>query len=174
MTIFLIGYMASGKTTLGRALAKELGYQFIDLDFYIEQRFRMRIPRIFAEKGEDGFREIESRMLREAGEFCDTVVSCGGGTPCFCDNMRYMLGAGTTVWLDATVGATCRRLLVARNRRPIVEGKSPEELPQFIAGHLAGRLPYYQQARIRIPSDHLESRSEIRETVAGLREILKL
>ena len=174
MALFLIGYMASGKTTLGRVLAKKLGWQFYDLDFYIEQRFRRSVAEIFAERGEEGFRLLESTMLREVGEMEQTVVACGGGTPCFCDNMRYMLGAGTTVWLDATVGAICRRLLVARNRRPIVEGKSPEELPQFIAGHLAGRLPYYQQARIRIPSDHLESRSEIRETVAGLREILKL
>lgn len=82
MTIFLIGYMASGKTTLGRALARELGFRFIDLDFYIEQRFRHRIPELFAHNGEAGFRDIEGRMLRESGEFCDTVVSCGGGTPC--------------------------------------------------------------------------------------------
>ena len=107
-------------------------------------------------------------MLREAGEFCDTVVSCGGGTPCHAGNMEYMNCAGLTVWLDADVECICRRLLVAKTRRPIVEGHSPEELPAFISGHLAGRLPYYRQARLRIPSDALESREQIAEAVAML------
>ncbi|MDE7080090.1 MAG: shikimate kinase [Muribaculaceae bacterium] len=172
MTIFLIGYMASGKTTLGRALARELGHRFIDLDFYIEQRFRRRIPEIFAANGEDGFREIEARMLREAGEFCDTVISCGGGTPCHGDNMDYMLSHGVTVWLDAGVECICRRLATAKTRRPIVEGKSAEELPSFIAAHLAERLPHYRRAEIRISSERLESRGQIADTIATLRPLL--
>lgn len=168
MTLFLTGYMAAGKTTLGRALAKELGYRFIDLDFYIEQRFRKRIPELFELHGEEGFRRLEAEMLREVGEFCDTVVSCGGGTPCHADNMDYMLQAGITVWLDASVESICRRLLVARTRRPLVEGKSPAELPDFIASHLSQRRPFYGRAAIRIPSDHLESRDEISQTVSEL------
>ena len=87
--IFLVGFMGCGKSTLGRALAKELGWDFIDLDFYIEQRFRRTVPQLFAERGEEEFRRIESSMLREAGEFDDVVVSCGGGTPCHDDNMAY-------------------------------------------------------------------------------------
>lgn len=173
MTIFLVGYMAAGKTTLGKALARELGYQFIDLDFYIEQRFRKRIPEIFAEMGEPGFRELEARMLREAGEFCDTVVSCGGGTPCFADNMEYMNSAGVTVWLDATIERICQRLLIAKVRRPIVEGKDANELPPFIKNHLEARLPYYTLAKLRIPSDLLESHAQIAETVANLLQQLK-
>lgn len=168
MTIFLIGYMASGKTTLGRALAKELGYSFIDLDFYIEQRYRKPIPRLFEEIGESGFRDLEARMLREAGEFCDTVVSCGGGTPCFGDNMDYMLSAGTTVWLDASVDRICHRLKVAKTRRPLVEGKSDEELREFVAAHLAERLPHYSRALLRLPSDRLESRTQIAATISAL------
>lgn len=173
MTIFLIGYMASGKTTLGRALARKLGHRFIDLDFYIEQRFRRSIPEIFAANGEDGFREIEARMLREAGEFCDTVVSCGGGTPCHADNMDYMLAHGTTIWLDAGVECICRRLTTAKTRRPIVEGKTAEELPGFITSHLAPRLPYYRRAEIRISSERLESRGQIADTIATLLPLLK-
>lgn len=168
MTIFLIGYMASGKTTLGRALARELGFRFIDLDFYIEQRFRHRIPELFAHNGEAGFRDIEGRMLRESGEFCDTVVSCGGGTPCHGDNMDYMLSHGITIWLDAGVECICRRLATAKTRRPIVEGKSADELPDFITSHLAQRLPYYRRSKIRICSEQLESRTQIASTIANL------
>ena len=79
--IFLIGYMGSGKTTLGRALAPALDLQFIDLDHYIEQRYRKTIAQLFAESGEEGFREIERRILHEVGEFENVIISTGGGTP---------------------------------------------------------------------------------------------
>ena len=79
--IFLIGYMGSGKTTLGRAFARATGLEFIDLDWYIEERLHKSISILFAERGEDGFREQERKMLHEAGEFEDVVIACGGGTP---------------------------------------------------------------------------------------------
>lgn len=164
--------MASGKTTLGRALAKELGYTFIDLDFYIEQRYRKRIPHLFEEYGEEAFRELESRMLREAGEFCDTVISCGGGTPCFGDNMEYMMERGITVWLDASTDRICQRIRISATRRPLLDGKSDEELHDFISAHLNQRLPHYMRAHLRIPSDSLESRSQIASTIANLLTLL--
>lgn len=172
MTIFLIGYMASGKTTLGRALARATGREFIDLDFYITQRFRKSIPEIFAEKGEDGFRQIEADMLREVGEFCDVIVSCGGGTPCFHDNMEYMNATGVTLLLDATTECTVRRLLTAKTVRPIVRDKSREELPLFIEAHKAERAPYYNLAAHRLLSDNLESRDGIASTVSAARSLL--
>ena len=81
--IILIGYMGAGKTTIGKVLAREMGMEFYDLDNYIEDRFHQKIPDIFAEKGEEGFREIERKMLHEVAEFEDVIISCGGGTPCF-------------------------------------------------------------------------------------------
>ena len=101
-SIILIGYMCAGKTTVGKSLAKNMGISFYDLDWYIEDRFHKRIPEIFAEKGEEGFRDIERRMLHEAAEFEDIVLSCGGGTPCFFDNMKYMNQTGTTFYLKAS------------------------------------------------------------------------
>ena len=101
--IFLTGYMGSGKTTLGRALAAEMGIPFIDLDHYIEKRYCKTIAQLFAEKGEEGFREVERRMLHEVGEFEDVIISTGGGTPCFFDNIEYMNAQGTTVYLDVPV-----------------------------------------------------------------------
>ena len=101
--IILIGYMGAGKTTLGHALANRLQLQFIDLDLYIEERYRKTISQIFAERGEEGFRLIEQRMLHEVAEFEDVVISTGGGTPCFFDNIDYMNRQGTTVFLDVPV-----------------------------------------------------------------------
>lgn len=173
MTIFLTGYMASGKTTLGRALAREAGMQFIDLDFYIEQRFRKKISEIFAERGEEGFRRMESAMLHEVGEMEDVIVSCGGGTPCQGDNMEFMNSRGVTLWLEAPVSVIVRRLLVAVTRRPIVERYSAEELPGFVEKHLAERTPYYSKAQMRVDASDLESRPAIARTVKDLLERLK-
>ena len=85
--IILIGYMGAGKTTVGKALAKALGLPFYDLDWYIETRMRRTVKQIFDESGEEGFRRIEHNMLHEVAEFENVVVSCGGGTPCFYDNI---------------------------------------------------------------------------------------
>ena len=89
--------MGAGKTTIGRQMAKCNGLQFYDLDWYIETRMRKKIPQIFEERGEDGFRKIEHNMLHEVAEFEDVVISCGGGTPCFFDNMEYMNAQAETI-----------------------------------------------------------------------------
>lgn len=98
-SIIIIGYMGAGKTTVGKALAKELGVMFYDLDWYIESRMRKTVKQIFDEVGEEGFRQIEHNMLHEVAEFENVVVSCGGGTPCFFDNMEYMNQSGNTIYL---------------------------------------------------------------------------
>lgn len=164
-TIFIIGYMASGKTTFGRALARRLGYDFIDLDFYIRQRFRKSIPELFAEYGEEWFRERENALLREVGEFDRVVIACGGGTPCSEGNMDYMNSRGLTVLLEASEESTLRRLLLAKGKRPLTAGKSPEELREYIRTHKQCRMPFYSQARITQPSDDLESTRQINRTV---------
>lgn len=174
MTIFLIGYMASGKTTLGHALAKALGYQFIDLDFYISQRYRKTVSQIFAEKGEEEFRRMESRMLREVGEFYDVVVSCGGGTPCFNDNIGYMNQTGITILLEASTESTVRRLLAAKTRRPIIETVSREKLPEFVESHKKERHAHYSKARFRLDTSDLESGKAIHIAVEKARHILDI
>lgn len=170
--IFLIGYMGAGKTTLGKALARALGVPFIDLDWYIEERFHKSIPQLFAERGEDGFRTVERNMLHEAGEFEDVVISTGGGTPCFFDNMEYMNAQGATVFLDVPVDVLFRRLQGATRQRPILQGKTDEELRTFIAEALAGRMPHYARAQYRFDGSRLESRPQITESVDRLRLLL--
>ena len=147
--IFLTGYMGAGKTTLGKAFAKAMGLQFIDLDWYIESRYHKTIREIFDERGEEGFRQLERNMLHEVGEFDDVVISVGGGTPCFFDNMDYMNSQGQTVYLDVAIPVLFRRLKVAKAKRPLLKDKSDEELLAFIQSALEQRAPFYQQARYR-------------------------
>lgn len=163
--IFVVGYMACGKTTFARALARAINREFIDLDFYIEQRFRASVSEIWHTKGEEEFRRIEAAMLREAGGFENVVVSCGGGTPCFCDNMDYMLSAGVTVRLVATEDCIVRRLLINNAKRPLMTGKSEAEMRQSVAQGLAEREIHYSRAHISFDGEELEDRRQIAQTI---------
>ena len=167
--IFLTGYMGSGKTTLGRALAADLNVQFIDLDHYIEQRYRKTIAQLFAENGEDGFREIERRMLHEVGEFEDVIISTGGGTPCFFDNIEFMNAQGTTVYLDVPVERLFIRLCIARSKRPLIKDKDDEELRAFIIEQLEKRAPHYSKAQYSFRADRLEDTAQVKESVEAFR-----
>ena len=170
--IFLTGYMGAGKTTLGKAFARELSVPFIDLDWYIEERFHKSIRELFVERGEASFRELERNMLHEVSEFEDVIISTGGGTPCFFDNMDYMNGRGQTVFLDVHLDILFNRLRVATHQRPILQGKTDEELRAFIADALEKRAPFYVQARYRFDAGHLESRRQIAGSVQQLRSLL--
>ena len=163
--IFLIGYMGAGKTTLGRALARELGVEFIDLDSYIENRLCKSVSQIFDEKGEEGFRDIERRMLHEAGEFENVIISTGGGTPCFFDNIDYMNAQGVTVFLDVPVERLFIRLSIARKKRPLIMEKNDEELRCFITEQLVKRLPHYSKAKHSFIADQLEDVKQIETSV---------
>ena len=172
--IFLIGYMGAGKTTLGKAFARAMGLTFIDLDWYIEERFHKTIRELFTERGEDAFRDLERRMLHEAGEFEDVVISVGGGTPCFFDNVDYMNSVGETVFLDVDIRVLFRRLKIAKHQRPLLDGKSDEELMQFIQEALQNRLPFYTRAKHTFNGEKLEDRRQIQQSVERLKELLKL
>lgn len=163
--IFIIGYMASGKTTFGKALARHINLRHIDLDFYIEQRFHTTVKQLFATRGEAEFRRIEGNLLREVGEFSDVIISCGGGTPCFSDNMEYMNSRGTTICLQATDDVIADRIIEAGDKRPLMAGKSREEILSTIRTHSEQRSPYYNQAQIFISGNSLESKSQIADTV---------
>lgn len=165
--LFILGYMACGKTTFGRALARATGREFIDLDFYIEQRFHKSIPEIFAERGENEFRRMESAMLREVGEFENVIIACGGGTPCFNGNMDYMLRQGTTLFLEASEERIISRLLINSSRRPLMAGKKPDEIRRSVRDGLAERMPFYTRAHIRFSGEELEDRNQISLSVSN-------
>lgn len=170
--ILLIGFMAAGKTTLGKALARDLGLQFIDLDHYIENRYHQSVSQLFAQRGEEAFRQIERNMLHEVAEFEDVIIATGGGTPCFYDNMDYMNARGTTVYLDASVDVIHTRLTIARTQRPLVKDKTADELRQYIIDTLKHRLPYYTRAHHTFCANHLEDMEQVTRSVERFKEYM--
>ena len=164
--LFIIGYMGCGKTTFGKALSAATGIQFIDLDFYIEQRYHATVREIFDRYGEDGFRKIEREMLHEVADFEDIIISCGGGTPCFFDNIDHMNERGTTVGLQASNECLFSRLIRKREKRPLLAGHTDEEIRDIISTQLAKREPFYSKAKVIWKGDSLEDRRQIDDNIA--------
>lgn len=160
-TIFLIGYMGSGKSTLGKALAERCEIEFVDLDDYIEARAGKKIREIFADDGEAAFRELERSSLLEVSEKTNVLVACGGGTPCFGDNMKLMNERGTTVLLQTSHDRLFERLKCGRAKRPLIANLSDEELDGFIDEQLAKRMPHYGKSSETFDSTLLEDADQI-------------
>jgi len=162
--IFLIGYMGSGKTTIGKLLANRIGYSFIDMDKHIEEKEFRTIQQIFEEKGESEFRNIEKNCLHEVSQFENTVISTGGGAPCFFDNMEYMNTHGTTVYLQLTAQELAERLESSRaNKRPLLSDRKGEDLLIFISEGLKKREPFYSQATFKVNGSIEYTVSKIQE-----------
>jgi shikimate kinase len=139
--------MGCGKSTLGRSLANTLNLTFIDLDTFLEEKYFRTIPQIFAEEGEVGFRRKEQNVLKEVSAFDDVIVATGGGAPCFFDNIDVMNNTGFCIFLDVEIPSLINRLINAKTERPIIKGKSPEELNNFIEEMMKIRRPFYEKAR---------------------------
>ncbi|MGB0806906.1 MAG: shikimate kinase [Salibacteraceae bacterium] len=148
--IFLVGYMGVGKTTIGKKIAKELGMYFIDLDRFISENENASIPEIMKSGGEAQFRLLEQRYLLELISKKNVLVSTGGGTPCFFDNMKQIISAGTSIYLKMDVKSLTNRLIQNTESRPLIAGKNKEQLTQFITNHLEERRPYYEMAHFEI------------------------
>ncbi len=172
--IIIIGYMGAGKTTVGKALSKELNIPFYDLDWYIESRMRKTVPQIFAERGEEGFRKIEHNLLHEVAEFENVIISCGGGTPCFYDNMDYLNAQGDTVYLKASPEVLYGHLKIGKTERPLLKNKTPEEMQEYIREQLDKREQYYLQAKHVLDVNLMDNYEMIKISVAKLRELLNL
>lgn len=172
--IALTGYMGAGKTTIGRILAKELNIPFYDLDWYIEERFHKTIAQLFADKGEEGFRNTERQMLHEVAEFENIVLSCGGGTPCFFDNMDYLNRQATTVYLKATPEVLFQHLKMGKTERPLLKNKTEEEMTRFIKESLTEREPFYNRAQHIFDINLLDNHFKIKDTVYQLRKTINI
>jgi shikimate kinase len=148
--------MGCGKSTLGRRLSEYLGLQFIDMDHYIEMRNHKTIPQIFEEEGEAEFRKKERKALEELAEFTDTVIATGGGAPCFFDNIGLMNQSGRTIYMNIDPSILAERLLKSKTERPLIKGKSKEELVAFIDETLQKRNHYYKQAEFEITQPDID------------------
>jgi shikimate kinase len=152
MRIFLIGYMASGKTRIGKELSLLTGYPFIDTDDLFEERYRISIFDFFERYGEDSFRKIEKNILLETLNFPDAVIATGGGLPCFFDNLEIIRKNGITIYLLVDEEILAGRLFKVKKKRPLLKAKTQSEIKSFLREQLAGREPYYRQANFMVQS----------------------
>ena len=150
MRIFLVGYMCSGKSKTGKALAAAMKYKFLDTDSMIEDKTGLTIQQVFNEKGEDFFRKMEQEVLHTTISYNKVVVATGGGLPCFNDNMNWMNETGITVYLEASEGVLFHRLAVSKQGRPLIEKLDDISLMERITRDLTIRAPIYSQAEIKV------------------------
>ncbi|KQS26923.1 shikimate kinase [Dyadobacter sp. Leaf189] len=164
--VILVGMMSSGKTTLGKKLARLLGFQFVDLDKLIEKDQQMDIPSIFSEKGESYFRDVESRVLKETALRQHIVLASGGGTPCFFDNMQVINTMGISVFLDVPAADLARRIEShGKDDRPILSGAT--SLRETLEQKINERLPFYQQAHLSLSGE-----IEVNQLLNALRPLM--
>ena len=162
MRIFLIGFMASGKSTIGKKLANKLNLPFVDLDTYIEKKFNTTIRFLMYEKGQEEFRIIEKEALSEVIEkYKDAIISTGGGTPCFFDNMERMRKNGTTIYLEMDVPTLVNRLRNAKKDRPLIWGKSKEDLTIYAKELMNKRKSDYEQADFKVDGKNLNVKTMV-------------
>jgi shikimate kinase len=150
MTVYLLGFMGSGKSTFGKRLASGAGWGFIDLDSLIEDAEGKSIEEIFRVSGEDYFRDVEAAALRSISMDQNVVIACGGGTPCYRDNMDYMNRSGLTVYIRLDARSLANRLLNAKKTRPLLKDMDDRQLEEYITAKLAEREEYYNRSRILI------------------------
>jgi shikimate kinase len=148
MKLFLVGFMGSGKSYLGKILAQKLGFLFVDLDSLIENTEGGPVSEIFERQGETYFRNIESERLQGLQKWDEVVIATGGGAACFNDNMKWMNENGITIYLKTNPHLLLERLTPEVEKRPLLRGKSSEELLDFIETKVSEREQFYTQAAI--------------------------
>lgn len=170
--IVLLGYMGSGKSAVGRVLAEKSNLDFIDLDDYIEQKEQKKISAIFSEKGEIYFRKLETKYLKELiNDKSNLILSLGGGTPCFGDNMKLVNSSESTfsIYLQTSIKELTARLYSERAKRPLIaHTQTKDELSEFIAKHLFERSAYYSNAKYILKTD-VKSISEIADEILNIK-----
>ena len=163
MKIFLIGFMGSGKTHWGRLLAAKLRMPFRDLDTVIVEKESRSVSEIFSEKGEEYFRYQEKQTLEEiVAEEESFILSCGGGTPCFFNNIEFMKKSGKVIWLNTSIDVLKERLLKERISRPLIREIDDDELKRYIIRKLSERRMYYQQADVMVNEESITLEELIR------------
>jgi|TARA_B110000967_G_scaffold85097_1_gene87680 shikimate kinase len=171
MIVVLLGYMGSGKSTIGRLLAAKLNSKFQDLDDYIEDFQKCSVSTIFKTKGEIYFRKIEAAAVKElCSNQTDLVLALGGGTPCYSDTMPFLVSQPklVTVMLKTSIANLTKRLVNEKSKRPLLSSLKNDEVPEFIAKHLFERSAYYNQAEISILTDNISQKEIVDSIISKL------
>ncbi len=171
--IIFVGFMGSGKTTVGYALAKKLGWTYYDLDWYIESRWHTTVTKLFEQQGEERFRQIEHNLLHEIAEFEHVIIGCGGGTPCHFDNMDYLNKQGLTIYLRATEEVLYHHLITARVQRPLWHNVSPDKQRETLHQLLQQREPFYLQAQHIVDISPTQELSDMSSTLNTITHIIE-
>lgn len=166
MNIFLVGYMASGKSRLGKELANRMGYDHIDLDDLFEERYRLTIVDFFEKYGESNFRKMEHELLQEVVNRDHTIISTGGGTPCFYDNMSCIKSNGISIYLSMETPALVKRLCSVRKKRPLVNRISREALLNHVEKQMEQRAFFYNQADYIVNVTHQETDDLVQQIIS--------
>lgn len=162
--IYLLGFMGSGKSTLGKKLAKKMSQPFYDLDVVIEQKENKTIAEIFEGKGEEHFRELEKKTLQELTDNNSSfVLALGGGTPCYFNNMKFINANGTSIYLKYNAGILHSRLINAKTERPLIVNKTKKELIVFIEDLLKEREKYYSKSKIVVEGNNIKDEDILRK-----------
>lgn len=164
MRIYLIGFMGVGKTHWGKILSNKLGLPFYDLDELIVEREGRSINQIFDEDGEEYFRTVERDVLHEFSEENDSMLlSCGGGAPCFFNNIAFMNEMGVTIWINTPFEILLGRLRQGKDKRPLLKDLSDEQLKAYIVKKNADRRMYYEQAKVIVDDRVIEIEKLIKQ-----------
>jgi len=155
MKVFLVGFMGSGKTTIGKKLANYLKCDFIDLDKLIEAKVGMSIVQYFELHGESAFRDLEREVLQKTDFSENVIIATGGGAPCFGDNMSWMNENGLVAYLSLSPKALASRLENSKTDRPLIRNLKGDELEGFISAKLAEREPFYNQSKFVVSASDL-------------------
>lgn len=155
MIITLVGYMGSGKTHVSKILSEKIKFKLFDLDKEISRRNKATIPEIFQKRGEIYFRKLEREILEEILASQDNIVlSLGGGTPVYYNNMEIINNNSTSIFLRTSINTLVERLSKQKEKRPLIANISQDDLPEFIAKHLFERNVYYSRAQYTIVTDY--------------------
>ena len=148
--------MGAGKTTAARRIANHLGWDVVDTDTLFEEKYKISVDDFFQKYDEPLYRKLESEILKNTEALSHTVISTGGGTACFFDNMDWMNRHGLTVFLRISPQAAVDRVLHSRHKRPLARGKNVAELTEYVNWHYASRLPFYEQAHITVKAENFD------------------
>ncbi|WP_026753180.1 shikimate kinase [Sediminibacter sp. Hel_I_10] len=157
MTIVLLGYMGSGKSSVGQCLADKISFDFIDFDIFLSEKEGISIPFLFEKKGEIYFRKLEANYLYELLNRKNTIISLGGGTPCYGNNMATINKSDmvTSIYLKAAIPTLIERLYNERKKRPMISHlDNLDEFQEFIGKHLFERSQFYLQSDFSVVTDH--------------------